>query len=93
MIDALHAEIAALKSNDVASLERAIPASAVNAPELIRPALIRLVGQIRARVDQWRKRHGAHGTQRIKGLLYMVVVVDMRVMWVVMMGRLRCLRL
>jgi len=33
-----------------ASLEQAIPASAVNAPALIRPALVRLVGQLRARV-------------------------------------------
>ncbi|MGS0688853.1 type II secretion system F family protein [Nakamurella sp. GG22] len=33
-----------------ASLEHAIPAAAVNPPELIRPALIRLIGQIRARV-------------------------------------------
>ena len=33
-----------------ASLEQAIPASAVNAPTLIRPALIRLTGQLRARV-------------------------------------------
>ena len=33
-----------------ASLEQAIPASAVNAPTLIRPALVRLVGQLRARV-------------------------------------------
>ncbi len=33
-----------------ASLEHAIPASAVNAPELIRAPLVRLVGQIRARV-------------------------------------------
>ena len=33
-----------------ASLEQAIPASAVNAPPLIRPALVRLVGQLRARV-------------------------------------------
>jgi Flp pilus assembly protein TadB len=34
-----------------ASLEQAIPASAVNAPPLIRPALVRLVGQLRARVS------------------------------------------
>ena len=33
-----------------ASLEQAIPASAVNAPALIRPALVSLVGQLRARV-------------------------------------------
>ena len=33
-----------------ASLEQAIPASAVNAPTLIRPALVRLVGRLRARV-------------------------------------------
>ena len=33
-----------------ASLEQAIPASAVNAPTLIRPALVRLTGQLRARV-------------------------------------------
>jgi len=33
-----------------ASLEQAIPASAVHASPLIRPALVRLVGQIRARV-------------------------------------------
>jgi Flp pilus assembly protein TadB len=33
-----------------ASLEHAIPASTVNASPLIRPALVRLVGQIRARV-------------------------------------------
>jgi len=33
-----------------ASLEQAIPASAVNAPALIRPALVQLVGQLRARV-------------------------------------------
>lgn len=33
-----------------ASLEQAIPASTVNAPALIRPALVRLVGQIRSRV-------------------------------------------
>jgi len=33
-----------------ASLEQAIPASAVNAPMLIRPALVRLVGRLRARV-------------------------------------------
>lgn len=33
-----------------ASLEQAIPASAVNAPALIRPALVRLVGRLRARV-------------------------------------------
>lgn len=33
-----------------ASLEQAIPASAVNAPPLIRPALVQLVGQLRARV-------------------------------------------
>lgn len=33
-----------------ASLEHAIPASAVNAPDLIRAPLVRLVGQIRARV-------------------------------------------
>lgn len=32
------------------SLEQAIPVSAQNAPPLIRPALIRLVGQLRARV-------------------------------------------
>lgn len=32
------------------SLEQAIPVSAENAPPLIRPALIRLVGQLRARV-------------------------------------------
>lgn len=32
------------------SLEQAIPVSAENAPTLIRPALIRLVGQLRARV-------------------------------------------
>jgi Flp pilus assembly protein TadB len=33
-----------------ASLEQAIPASAVHAPALIRPALVRLVGRLRARV-------------------------------------------
>ncbi len=33
-----------------ASLEQAIPASAVHAPTLIRPALVRLVGRLRARV-------------------------------------------
>ena len=33
-----------------ASLEHAIPASTVNAPALIRPALVRLVGLLRARV-------------------------------------------
>ena len=33
-----------------AGLEHAIPASTVNAPPLIRPSLVRLVGQIRARV-------------------------------------------
>jgi Flp pilus assembly protein TadB len=33
-----------------ASLEQAIPASAVHAPVLIRPALVRLVGRLRARV-------------------------------------------
>ena len=33
-----------------ASLEQAIPASAVHAPMLIRPALVRLVGRLRARV-------------------------------------------
>ncbi|MGS0685108.1 type II secretion system F family protein [Nakamurella sp. GG22] len=33
-----------------ASLEQAIPASAVNAPTLIRPALVALVGRLRARV-------------------------------------------
>jgi Flp pilus assembly protein TadB len=33
-----------------ASLEQAIPATAGNAPVLIRPALVRLVGQMRARV-------------------------------------------
>jgi tight adherence protein B len=33
-----------------ASLEQAIPASAVNAPPLIRPALVALVGRLRARV-------------------------------------------
>ncbi len=33
-----------------ASLEQAIPVTAVNAPPLIRPALVRLVGQLQARV-------------------------------------------
>lgn len=60
-----------------ASLERAIPASAHNAPELIRPALIRLIGQIRARVPLDRALYnlaeelGDRSAQRVIGALIM----------------------
>jgi hypothetical protein len=31
----------------------------------------------------WWKRHGAHRSQRVERLLYMVVMMDMRMVWVV----------